>query len=1458
MSDGHSVQFFSAEDSSDLHRRLFLAIDDPRQRELLIPMLDDLDKHADPEFREQIFQMILDTRTTVLPNLPCGAVILAHSLEGMRTKPSDATVILAAERLLDAAANRDEIWQFPSLQGVVLAALQALTNAGRQMPVETVLIRALQSAAGDVPRANAAADIALRLRILTPAIAKGLVSALLGDSADWNFPVDRALREMASQTPSLLQSEQLRMRNILKVQPLLVEQISSDPVWLRVIVALYGGLGPDPAAGPDARLPFRFSPERIHRDSPLTDLIIQVVRDARASALRDGLEARLATSSDIREQADILIALAAGGSDLADVFLRCPISGEAIDLFLKALPRIADAIAPAVQAALPTMRADIQRMYLADEEARVEFLAMLQDLLLVHGHILSNPALLSTEVPSGKRYLRHAQFWRYLFSSGNPDPGYATAFVLDTAGDVLSSIPWDLAWSLARAQEVPSYELTVWSPEPFPPMPTTNFEALSEALNALSSVRPRFDFFRGWAVEGLGACIHEHQDLLPETLCIIEGISDPESRARAHNAFSFDRGPNKRFDFQTMIWQRIEKIRDVPTRARAIWRAASIVPDVFARDCLEQARELTRLIPDPAERSRMYWRLARAARSSDSARELMLNAIRAAIKIESPDGFVRAMARLSDHVDPIAQRQLMAAATAMLPSIKDETDRARSTARLRPLLTSQPDLVQRVDKTATGINGGWQRAIALQTPVALLEDAVQIGVSPHTWSPIQLLAIVDDVLGRYSVPISETDLWLALHDSERRSACVNALREAGSFRLNRLSSIAAARLNQLLMADDIEHTHVLLQSVGRPGQATVPNLRQWLVHDVVEIRQCAALLLLEAGEISVEIVSEIHALLRASDDRLRSRAIQALTDRYYSGNLRTSRIPIEAIEATFERVIDGVQIDLQAPPMVSRVFRLFRDALIHDDKEKVRQWATEAINGSSIARQIISRIWSIETSGWDGFVSLLELFDEQHAELQCLALRTLHFVLYSNTDIPDSARSAIGRHIHLALSKGEPELSRQALLALSHARELRPEDVDVLRDILASNDDRAPWAVLALGRNHYEEFTDVLTLRRSDSRPNVVVAADAMYVQHRVSKLAWNAPEDELQTVFEEIAATLDMNPDRIFVAALFATNRSLDYPRDNFLKEIGGMALAQSPTLMETAVEKLVELLTTEMPLSNQFERFAAQDHSIWRHIFSQFISSAVSRNPEAFAGIAVKHQGEEIFAETALSNLGAGIRQAALVCLGHLGTVTPRVALALQRGAQDVYIVQQAAFEAADRMRTFSALSIGDLAAGLFDNSLAVAYCTARMLAAIGDVEQTPSAVRAEIVAALSKAMLTPGAQKNVYLQVFVTRDESDSAEQGVAVRDIGRLDDLLGQLLVRMARLEPLASDEGSLHRHIRHYHAAWLEKKRGGTIPPSALEEFKEDLPPVTAKRETYFSRSLEELGSVSIMKSWEYG
>lgn len=271
-------------------------LDNPRWREPILLALGHISSQWVPGECEKLLQALLDADDPLGDLLPRTSLFMAAAMEEMGNI-SEQIVQEVARRLLFAYSDRDKLSQFKKLSKQIENAFTNLWAVKREL-IEKVLCEALRNPPKSRPDvAPAAATLIYKNNWFTDKITQALLDALPNDSEKWDWAINNCIQEIISPNIKLkeptepteptdeewqelkeadfakyqqlktnfavaqaaykeqktkyeeltqrqqikLPNNKLRFKTALQKNPQLVEYIKSNPMWLRLVIALYGG-----------------------------------------------------------------------------------------------------------------------------------------------------------------------------------------------------------------------------------------------------------------------------------------------------------------------------------------------------------------------------------------------------------------------------------------------------------------------------------------------------------------------------------------------------------------------------------------------------------------------------------------------------------------------------------------------------------------------------------------------------------------------------------------------------------------------------------------------------------------------------------------------------------------------------------------------------------------------------------------------------------------------------------------------------------------------------------------------------------------------------------------------------------------------------------------------------------------------------------------------------------------
>ena len=616
--------------------------------------------------------------------------------------------------------------------------------------------------------------------------------------------------------PCRIPTVDLPFRRALEDEPDLVDRIVQDTDWYRLTLALYGGMqdyrAPESireyeqiaaylGLSDNERTPFvsfyqqrwqgedtiydmavyldlreprlrrnwgrqpRFSPEHIYQDSPLTPLLLSVLRKGRrAGTLIPELWKIWQNGGNPEVQAEALVGLLALGEEVRSIFQN-PVQNVAEEVALRRLSRLSDALAdPVVRASanvipgLVHLAGKLEPRHWSAVVAAVIATAMSRG-----GLPIETDDLLRAAPESQKAFVLAEQLAQSIAGFGGDAVKDAT---MAAGGLISSSLPPELlVAALTRASEARHLDRATfhfgWSVEGLPPHTLGKDDIPLSALKNLEDIHPSICFLRTAVLRRCQPILRRNPALVPELLAI-------SMSARGENE---DREQTNRLLCSEVIghpdpWSKVLRlavaVKNPYHRARALLRLAECRPQ-HRETFVEQARSAISEIRAAHEREQVIERvieLSPVERRSGWVEE----ALRLVPEMEDSQDQVRALGRLTRYLPLHRGTELLDEALGRVQRLDDELAQAESLRVLTPLLLASPDLLERARALAGKMGSAWCRSLALDLKGALLLplNSLLAGSSPenaHVWAPLVLSALLQDV-EQLSGSRSPETLWI--------------------------------------------------------------------------------------------------------------------------------------------------------------------------------------------------------------------------------------------------------------------------------------------------------------------------------------------------------------------------------------------------------------------------------------------------------------------------------------------------------------------------------------------------------------------------------------------------------------------------------------------------------------------------------------------------------------------------
>ncbi|MES1243930.1 MAG: NACHT domain-containing protein [Acidobacteriota bacterium] len=1375
------------QDRSRVADELLARLGSPRWREPILMALGRLSSDPDPaSFGELLLGLLAreDPLDALIPRLP---LLIVAALPEMVVVPP-GVVEKTASRLLAAYANPGRLERFPTLREQIEGAFSWLSGSSHAGAVERVLCAALRDPSGR-DRTPAAARLALACRLYSAEMGEALASALPRDSEAWDWPVDRALRDLAGREPRFLAGDRDTLRRRLLRRPDLAATLTSHPGWRRLCMAVYGGLDSllperiaaaqrdvarlkaereawnsrteDPlhdettarldkeTAEAEARIKAlekegnALSVERIYRDSPLiTPLVFAALSEgAPTPAFVEKL--RKVWRSD--GEPDALLALAALGEAVLELLSDGSSASHAV---VSRLPHLIESIRPAVAAALPPAVTALGG--LAGACPAEHWSDLVAAMARVSLEIADRPLQvidLRQKAPPQALPLVLAEMWSYMLSGANEDSLYNMAVTLDTQGASLSDPPQLLAGALATCPRAVGvhWDHHGWALERLAPRPTNLVEALAASLDALAAIPEPFDFVRGWALCRLAPLLRENGLLLEAFLLALETLSD-------------------RFDARADALA--ELTREEP-------HLATLIADPYPWLAL---RGLARHVRDPYLRFRVYDQLSRAL---PDIRAVLLDVANPAnAGVGEPGPWKRLLSLLSES----AATPLSEGAEEAAQAISQPGQRAAAFERLAAMgnESQRKRWIEQACRAALRIEDRANRAVVLVRLSIYLPPPVARGILTRALEDVA--AIAD--------PRQRAELLAELSPSLHSSGAFEAELRQAILGLGDpwLAALALRRIappllvyESTLASDPVDMAPIALGAVAA-------DLRRELALPSDLGGLWSAL----AGPLRTAALEELRRRFHPSGLRLTPAAAAALDQLLESGEPEIFRELVALVDHPEESVLPLLEEWRELPAVRRQIDLLLAETgelsertiptlleLLADPEDRLGYRAAIALHGDKSEGEK-----RLTTSGLGmEAVALLAREALARREIQPQVVQVLVWTF-------ERLRHTDGRALKrwADLVKDELPERREAELILSRTGRVDSNAWPVYRDLLLHGDPRVQslllhnlclllirerlpesrWAEVAPQLSALGE-TQVGEKRFLLNGPGEIVAAAARSRAPGRSDAELAAAADKaLEARVRRIGEVLKTERDPAALRRSLAAIGDITIASMRWEQRIAEAAerIEDEPSILDALVAWLSVWLEGDL-LDNESFFLKGSD-------LLGLTAAAAERLPYRFLAAATQRpllaRG---LAEAAAHHSTFTGRWASLVLLSCLRRINRHSLSALRAGLRDVADVQEVALQTVERYREIDEGLLPELVRDLRDPSPAVAYATGRMLSTLARNLHLPVVVRQVVAEALAEALEAPECRRDVHVLV---RDRNDC----IQVEHRGRLDEIFYRLL------------------------------------------------------------------------------
>lgn len=1306
----------------------------------------------DTDHFKALMAELLAVETELGNLLPQSALMIIGSIPDIRSLDSDVVELLA-DKLIDAYAVRELSDRLPRRQELLEWGLRRLIETGFGKQVEFSLIRSLAASIRKPSLATAAAEIICTLDYHSARIMDALLNALPNDSLAVGCPIHRALRlsvspQYGKEAPRVVpNSKLLPFRQALLEKPKLAEYIRTDFDWLRVVIALYGGLGEHTVARglrtyheiacylqqEDARrllykLAYQdewggddgdvvhnmavflntngdtltkrgrhlliFNPLQICQDSMWTSRILAALeRGQNVRQFLNAVQKGGIPSSSVAKKELALIELVIGEPSKQAKATENEEFFEGVRTL--AGENLSDAVARTGAQLVEALS------ILKGKMDSKEWWAVLEAALTIlfrHGGAPLGGELLSlkddTNIEECSLLLAEAL---YHFGRGwGDDAVYNTAVFADTAKFTSSEFLGALSLLPIAAHSAWNLYFNEWPLVALPPATIREGELPPAIIANMELMPASLGFMRFWTLQVLWPIIDANPNLLPEILAF--GLGNAGQRGVRNDVFStFAPELLDHPQPSEEIFERVHALSDPYHRARASLRLSLHSP-AKRMTLLADAERLAWEVADTVHASQIFEWLAGIA--PDQHRGRYWDLARSKVQeIGNSDERARAWARLGLLARHEDITECFGMALHACGEIGDEFLRGTTIRLLRRVIGGLPGVDEKFQKLTSAFYNPIFRSRASEDWGSVFRhiDSSCFSQSDHRhlWAVLFVAAQAGDVhLARQTT--AET-LWLQLAN-EPAQETADLLLERSQSELLRCTPLVTLCLDRLLAAEQHPLVIPLSRRLRASAAEVIPFWRRQLGSPNSDFVSVAALVLGEIHGISGELMPGIIAALCSPDDLTRNRASELLNANSQNEKpvFRTSLIGSESLDLLF-----SARLQSGTPRSIGNIVNWFREGLLYDSPEQVKTWARTLEQNPTDAASVfaLSGIHHIETLAFDQLMT--ELAERSGYVKQAILV----------------SLARLAKHRRLG--------SEQLAVATKIVRESTTPEL-----LTCDSFD-------VMGAGIVQIVLDTLKEDGSDfaSPESVAKARELLHTRHgfswtNVFQISEEAARLEKLKVIGETMYTTTSDEATRWQQASERTLSGLDTP--GFLE-----------LLCEWAALILVKDTNDRIPLN--YER---------SHVL-EMLAGATMLAPARFLRYSPFRPLQPLLIASAINNNSYTARADSIRLLGYLRQLTREVLVALRSALLDTSHVRDSAMEAVTLFRHMDTDVLPELKLWLTDESGLVAYATAQLLTGIARHAQTTGRLetgrsseklRRKITSILAEAARDPQANRQL----------------------------------------------------------------------------------------------------------------
>lgn len=1473
---------FLISDKKQAAKRLTDKLSDPRWRESILLALSyvNLKIAWTPKEREDLLMELLNFKDPLGKSIPRTTLIIAESLSEV-TEISLKVVQEIVTHLLNFSANKELLEQYQKLKTRVRNALIRIRHKYAKI-MDDIFVKTLSNPT-DQDLLLTTATIIYEQKWFSSRIVKQLLEALPYDDENWDWPIDKSLRELVfkesgfevlkprkPEPPTDSQDIQqihhyniaqdvyaryeekwqlteyvslpistLKFRQALEGDEELLNQITSNPAWLSLVTMLYGGYYyynadtldnqyaeiSDFLQKPDKEREFiisqnpdfyylyfgyndivynaavvldtvgkkfgaalkvkpKFEPKAIYRGSPLTDKILETLKDNQTiNSLIDKLWHIWQKSEKSEERSDALVGLLALGVDITPELAKAfqiPENSLVASKVLRHIKRTSNFLKDPVARTgnLP-----------AETKIKLESVGVEPELCFEIFQILARTLVKSRKLPVDFSKLdlvedqkettisinkvthqkinniyqaaMTADKWFKIFVGYNDD-------AVDNLARVLGNLPENkgLVEALFFAYLSPNrrwgnYRIQWNTPKiPFGYNPNTKDIPLDvfQTLSNLDLEHISLDLSIGFQTETISRLqgyIVENPNLWPEILAYIFP-NDPIWTINRYPKLFLN--SDKHDPFLTIL-DEAKKLTSSYHKARALIRLALYIPEKYeeiiqeaieliqsiSNTCLriqvfellvtyfpnEQKEELNsfafnsaKSIKPASERSRVMARLALIFPEKWQS-ELTREAINAASEINETYERTEIFSLLIEHLNLVSE-------SALNLSIEKEIFSSSITSLVKKWFSNLDSLlIDQLNQALSKLNQPWLRAKALNRfGISLLRNSPTplfnlIENESERWVPMLLSAANFDVLSLFErnnlKSTSAQSLWQEMANNPNSKTLRNLV-DIGIESGLQITHQAAKAINILIKNQKVDFLNVLLPLMEKPLPEAIKTVQNWSKNPNDFISSHAVLYLSEHNRnITTETIPKLVKILSGDHDRSRYRGILLLASNMWELNKKDFKVSLSSLG--YDALILLIKYSLEFRYKDIEIHRNIRSIfsdLMYDDPQILKKLADDIANS---------------TSQKDAATCILQ-------EIYSLPSEVWDTVIDILKNYPLKVKKALFNSI-CCLAQIKTHLPVEVWDKLIPTLKEISNDLSGLK-VLESPEIAIVEVVQELSRNKINDFDEAI--RKADE----LLSKKTKNLSQIV-----NLKEEQLKTTFSSIGSSR--------LVWLNGTDPEA---------EDAAILLEETPEAFPLLLKWLISTLEKDINDDIFFQK---------THALLTVCAETTKKMPDSFANHTNHEELEPLLCQAFYSHETVYGRRAALKLLSYLRRVTPEVAQIVISSFRSDKHIQETALESVTRFRRIDGNILPILFEGLTSKSAMVAYGAAKLLSTLGRSERLPPEQRKEILEKLAETLESP----NTLLYQGVYMFFNDGVEKiPVIIKKIARLDQSLYEALLEVS--------------------------------------------------------------------------